>query len=401
MKKWNKQQMKDIVQKYSEEKQLRRKYFNMIQEMHGNIRVFCRVRPLLSNEIKDKNIITIGKANSSLSHDDDYYEDINIYDLERFISLSFKFHRIFGPKSTQSQIFSEISPLIQSVLSGYNVCIFAFGQTGSGKTYTMSGTKLQPGVNFRALSMLFDTISNQTNIEYSLSISLMEIYKESIIDLLQIQKKRHMSKSANINRLQSNLRPSLQADGSILVANLVKKSVQSKEEVISALIRGIENRKTGITNLNQHSSRSHLILSVYIHGCDKINREVIDSKLHLIDLAGSERTKKSQAKGERFKEAVAINSSLSALADVISARSQKNRKHIPYRRSILTFLLKDSLDKHCKTAMIVQISPSHRQVSESSCSLKFAARVKEVQLGKAKKNIRKESDHHGRKKSTN
>lgn len=149
---------------------------------------------------------------------------------------------------------------------------------------------------------------------------------------------------------------------------------------------GARNRQTGVTNMNEHSSRSHLVFTIWVLGFDPIDNTIIKSKLHLIDLAGSERNKKSGAKGDRLKEAIAINTSLSALGDVIAARAQQ-KSHVPYRRNILTHLLKDSLEKDSKTAMFVQVSPLNRDVSESSCSLKFAARVKKVELGKSNKHI--------------
>jgi len=173
--------------------------------------------------------------------------------------------------------------------------------------------------------------------------------------------------------------------GKVTVPRLSRQRVSSEAEVLAALRRGTENRRTAATNLNEHSSRSHLILSVFVAARNKMNLmngAQSESVLNLIDSAGSERNKKSEAKGDTFREAVAINQSLSTLGDVMAAKFRK-AKHIPYRRSILTFLLKNSLEKDCKTAMIVCVSPIDRDVSETSCSLKFAARVKKVELGRA------------------
>ena len=362
---------KFLVDKYTQEKRLRKKCYNKLQELRGNIRVFARVRPILQNEI-DAGYHDVVSYEES---EDGIIEHITLLDEERLLTLSFDFDRIFTQNSTQKQVFDEISPLIESVLSGYNCCVFAYGQTGTGKTYTMNY------LNIHTVSLLFEHINASSEMEYEIKVSLIEVYNERIGDLLQ-------SKKQSSNKYSKPLKPVLKSDGKVVVPGLIVQSVSTEKELLAVLKKGNEIRKTGVTNLNEHSSRSHLILSVYVLGRNTLNQSVTESKLHLIDLAGSERNKKSGAKGDRFKEAVAINSSLAALGDVIAAKSKKS-KHVPFRRSVLTFLLKDSLDADCKTTMIVQVSPTNRDVSESSCSLKFASRVKNVGLGKAKKNVKK------------
>ena len=361
-----------IISKYIKEKKLRKLYYNELIELRGNIRVYCRIRPILENEINNG-------YNDIISYDDNDDDIIHIYDEERLMTLSFEFDKIFNNKNTkQIDIFNEISPLLLSVIDGYNVCIFAYGQTGAGKTYTMQGPKDNPGVNLRTISLLFDKLnknSKEMEYEYKIKISLLQVYNETIIDLLNNDKK--------------SLKPILTKEGKVIIPGLLLKTVTTETEVIKMLNIGIKNRTTAITNMNQNSSRSHLILSIYSNGKNKINnKNIIESKLHLIDLAGSERNKKSGAKGKTMKEAININSSLSALSDVIQAKFNKS-KHIPFRRSILTYLLKDSLEKDSKTAMIVCCSCTNRDVTESSCSLKFASRVKKVELGNSSNKARK------------
>lgn len=431
-----------IIEQYTREKQLRKKYFNMLQELRGNIQVFCRVRPILPREQRAgyKSCVQIGTGISKIQqsfeqngnnnkptgstdslfdtiNDNNDDEKITIFDIERNISLSFNFDKIFNPQSSQRDVFNYVSPMIQSVLDGYNVCIFAYGQTGSGKTYTMAGPKDDPGVNIQALRLLFNKMSDDNDVTFKVCVSLLEIYNEKIIDLLSNSKSKHnvnqprklsfqtsMSPSPHrgmnnrpasarlsMNRKQTDhmhaggkLKPRENSDGSIVVPGLTIAEMSSVEQILEYLEMGHANRKSGVTDMNEHSSRSHLVLTVYITATNHISKKFTKSKLHLIDLAGSERNKKSRAKGNTLKEAIAINSSLASLGDVIAAKSAKT-SHIPYRRSILTYLLKDSLDKDCKTVMITQISPLDRDTSESSCSLKFANRVKTVELGKAQK----------------
>lgn len=162
----------------------------------------------------------------------------------------------------------------------------------------------------------------------------------------------------------------------------------SHTEVLEQLRIGSKNRNVRQTAMNDLSSRSHLILSVYITGVNKLQpSKEISSKLHLIDLAGSERVGRSGVTGDALKEAQNINSSLSALGNVIHARANKS-DHVPYRDSSLTWLLKDSLEKNSKTLMVVQVSPATTDVGETVSSLKFASRAREVELGKATVNAK-------------
>lgn len=347
-----------------------RKLYNEVQDLKGNIRVYCRVRPFLPGQASD--MTTIGRI-----------EDGNITIISppkngKEARKSFTFNKAFGPSATQGEVFSDMQPLIRSVLDGYNVCIFAYGQTGSGKTFTMSGpTKLSDetlGVNYRALNDLFLLLEQRRGtFRYEISVQMMEIYNEQVRDLLV---------SDGLNR-KLEIRNSPQNGISVPDANLVP--VSSTYDVIELMNIGHRNRVVCSTALNDRSSRSHSCLTVHVQGRDLTSGATIRGCMHLIDLAGSERVAKSEVKGDRLKEAVHINKSLSALGDVIAALAQKN-SHVPYRNSKLTQLLQDSLGGQAKTLMFVHISPEVDAIGETISTLKFAERVATVELGAARSN---------------
>jgi len=258
-------------------------------------------------------------------------------------------------------------------MDGYNVCIIAYGQTGSGKTYTMEGPEENPGVNFRALRELFLIKKKRAeDYVYEISVSMLEIYNESLCDLL-VEK-------SDENKL--NIR---QGKDGIYVENLTEVEVDTEEDVIKYFHVGKKNRASGRTNMNEHSSRSHSILTVSVQGHNFTAGITYFGKLHLIDLAGSERVSRSGATGDRLKEAQAINKSLSALGNVLHSLQLKS-KHIPYRDSKLTYLLQDSLGGNSKCMMFVNLSPCSADAEETFCSLEFAARVSKVELGMAAQN---------------
>ena len=358
---------------YRKEQLTRKALFNQLQELKGNIRVYCRVRPLSSREKdSDVNGVTFPDAGQ-----------LTIANPEKRTSHSFEFDQVFGMASTQDEVFAEVSELVTSVMDGYNCCIFAYGQTGSGKTFTMSGSREQPGVNIRALDRLFTTAQErEVDTVYSIRITLLEIYMERVVDLL----------GDTPSGQQQPLKVVQGAQG-MVVQDLTYATVQSKDEVLDALEKGSKNRRVSSTAMNADSSRSHLILSVYVVGRSRFGltgaagREVV-GKLHLIDLAGSERISRSGVTGEGLKEAQSINSSLSALGNCIAARANR-AAHVPYRDSTLTYLLQDSLEKNSKTLMFVQVSPNTSDAGESICSLRFAERVRKVELGKATANVKK------------
>ncbi|KAM4118982.1 hypothetical protein ACJW30_03G024700 [Castanea mollissima] len=347
-----------------------RKLYNQVQDLKGNIRVYCRVRPFLP-----------GQPNRSSSVD--HIEEGNISIIaplkySREGKKSFTFNKVFGPSATQEEVFSDTQPLIRSVLDGYNVCIFAYGQTGSGKTYTMSGpkelTEEGQGVNYRALGDLF-LLSEQRKdtICYDISVQMLEIYNEQVKDLLV---------SDGVNK-RLEIRNSSQNGINVPEANLVPVSTTS--DVINLMNLGQKNRSVGATAMNDRSSRSHSCLTVHVQGRDLTSGSILRGCMHLVDLAGSERVDKSEVTGDRLKEAQHINKSLSALGDVIYSLAQKS-SHVPYRNSKLTQLLQDSLGGQAKTLMFVHISPEPEALGETISTLKFAERVSTVELGAARVN---------------
>ncbi|KDO81741.1 hypothetical protein CISIN_1g001666mg [Citrus sinensis] len=347
-----------------------RKLYNQVQDLKGNIRVYCRVRPFLDGQSSFMSTVEhIEKGDIVITTPSKYGKEGR---------KSFSFNKVFGPNATQAEVFSDTRSLIRSVLDGYNVCIFAYGQTGSGKTFTMTGpkelTEESLGVNYRALNDLF-LISNQRRdtIHYDIFVQMLEIYNEQVRDLLVTD---------GLNK-KLEIRNSSQNRINVPDANLVP--VSSTNDVIEMMNLGQKNRAVGATAMNDRSSRSHSCLTVHVQGRDLASGTILRGSMHLVDLAGSERVDKSEVTGDRLKEAQHINKSLSALGDVIASLAQKNA-HVPYRNSKLTQLLQDSLGGQAKTLMFVHISPELEALGETISTLKFAERVATVELGAARVN---------------
>lgn len=353
----------------------RRKYYDQMQDLKGNIRVYCRIRPMSSRELKESEPCTEipGEGQVALMRKDRATES----------TKTFTFDRVFGPLTDQLEIFDSCESLIHSVLDGYNVCIFAYGQTGSGKTYTMEGPTDNRGVNFRSMDALFRKIRGLApQYVFKVQVQLMEIYNEQLRDLLDsdsvadLGHEEESQKEVKTDKLQIRKGPN-----GTYVTNVKSFAVSSPEEVMEIIAVGAKNRAVGRTNANEHSSRSHSLLTIIVEGLDQVSRNKTYGKLQLIDLAGSERVKHTESSGARLKEATYINKSLSALGDVMLALSTaKKSTHIPYRNSKLTHLLQDSLGGNSKTMMFVNISPAEKHAQETLCSLQFANRVRKVKL---------------------
>ena len=337
----------------------RKRLFNLVQELRGNIRVFCRCRPPTEKELSSADEMAglcvdfPGEGEVAMS-------------TEKGKKKTWEFDQVFNTTSSQKEIYGEVSPLVTSVLDGYNVCIFAYGQTGTGKTYTMMGPEDDRGVNTRALEELFSlSLKRRDTITDEITVSVLEVYNEQIKDLL--------ADDAGDRRYVIREGP-----GGSYVPDLTIVSVESLGEVIELLSLADVNRSTAKTNMNEHSSRSHLILSCNVKSTNKHSGEVSKGKLHLIDLAGSERVGKSGATGQALKEAQSINKSLSALGDVIAARGSKS-SHVPFRNSTLTQLLQDSLKNDSKTLMFVCISPGEglqkKKESARACAFFVSLRI--------------------------
>ncbi|XP_067052351.1 kinesin-like protein KIFC3 isoform X2 [Acropora muricata] len=354
---------KELVFKYKKEMTLRKKLHNELVDLKGNIRVYCRVRPLIKEDGGGKT------AENVISFDEDDDGILNV--LSKGTNKPFEMDKVFKPESTQEQVFEEVRSLIVSCIDGYNVCIFAYGQTGSGKTFTMEGSPSNPGINQRALILLFEeTRDRSVDWQFAIHVSVIEIYNEMLRDLLG------EDPSAKLDIRQG-------AEG-LFVPGLTEIQVNDVDELNEVFSIGKTNRATAITDMNEHSSRSHALLCVTVIGTNKTTGQRTTGKLNLVDLAGSERVSKSGSEGARMKEAQNINKSLSSLGDVIHSLKNKN-SHIPYRNSKLTYLLQESLGGDSKTLMVVQVSPVEKNVSETVCSLTFAQRVRTVELGQATK----------------
>lgn len=362
----------ETMKKYKEEMAERRKYFNLVQELRGNIRVFARARPFLKSDEEKNTTNAVG------------FPQENIITVKRVVNnkdtiAEYEFDRVFIPTNNQVDVFNDTKALVVSCMDGYNVCIFAYGQTGSGKTFTMEGPADDRGVNFRALNELFRIKQVRKDYSYKIFVSMKEVYNEKIRDLLASKDDGEQDYKIRTN------------EQGTYVEGLTQVEVHTEEDVLALMKRGNSNRSTGRTNMNEHSSRSHSLLSVEVHGVNNVAGVRYFGKLHLIDLAGSERLSKTAATGDRLKEAQAINKSLSCLGNVIQAL-QKKDKHVPYRDSKLTFLLQDSLGNNAKTLMFINVSPTSYDSEETNNSLIFATRVRKTELGKAEKNEAKADD---------
>lgn len=345
----------------------RKRLHNLVLDLKGNIRVFVRVRPINSKEQTHE-----PKGEATVDYKDD--QGIGIYDSSHSRRKWFEFDQVFTPTARQVVVFEEASPLATSVLDGYKVCIFAYGQTGSGKTHTMGGPPDDPGLNTRVLKELFAIREQrQSTHEITFCVSITEIYNEVIRDLLAPSAKK--------------LDVKLNSDGTCEVPGLHAEPVSTLADVMKCIDESAKNRATATTEMNDQSSRSHSIVTIKTTCAMKgSDTGTYLGKIHLIDLAGSENVGKSGVTGQGMKEAQNINKSLSSLGDVIQSLVAKN-PHVPYRNSKLTMMLKDSLGGDSKTLMIVCISPAQFNVTETQSSLNFASRARNVELGKAKRNV--------------
>lgn len=366
----------------------KRRLRNTIQELKGNIRVFCRIRPPLPKEegATDKPLFVYNEKGQGVVAQSPVDERTRPSGTQ---SYPFKFDRVFDPSCSQDNVFEEISQLVQSAIDGYRVCIFAYGQTGSGKTYTMlgerNGSDAKLGMIPRSIRQVFETARSmeKDGWTFTLKASFLEIYNESIRDLLVDSNASTNGKAKEENRRII----SSQDRKSNTVTDLSVETVVDEAHIQKLISKSMKNRATAATRSNERSSRSHSVFRLYVHGKNDGTKECRDGLLNLIDLAGSERLEKSKAEGERLRETRHINKSLSALGDVISALATKE-KHIPYRNSKLTHLLQDSLGGDSKALMFVNLSHASESFNESLCSLRFAAKVNNCHVGTAKRSAK-------------
>ncbi|KAJ7113890.1 P-loop containing nucleoside triphosphate hydrolase protein [Mycena epipterygia] len=388
----------------------RRRLHGMVMELKGNIRVFCRVRPLLSAEEAEAQIAypdaglpyPSGQKEIVLSSTGAEREwDAGMGNKPRKEVWGFGFDRVFTPSSTQADLFAEISQLAQSCIDGYNVCIFAYGQTGSGKSWTMEGggTEETQGMIPRAVAQVFRVAEElkDKGWTYTMEGQFLEIYNETITDLLSPAP----SSSEPPRKHEIHHHPTTHLT---TVSDVLTPALSSPAQVLSLLAQAQKRRRVAATGMNERSSRSHSVFTLRIRGTHTSADGTPTSgsgeyaerlgTLNLVDLAGSERLASlglgssvlgNGEKGERLKETQAINRSLSALGDVVAALGSGPNAHVPYRNSKLTYLLQNSLGGNSKTLMVLNLSPLAAHLNESLTSLRFATKVNNTTIGTAKK----------------
>lgn len=294
---------------------------------------------------------------------------------------TFEFDRVFPLDIKQVEVFEfGAKRIIHDVMDGYNGTVFAYGQTSSGKTYTMEGIIDDPelqGIMPRMVWTVFDGIYNaDEQIEFLVKVSLVEIYQERVRDLLDPSK--------------DNLKIHEDKARGVFLGDITESYVQSEQEIFDAIRLGNVNRTVAATEMNAHSSRSHLVFIMTVEQKNLVDRTVKVGKLYLVDLAGSEKISKTKVQGVGLEEAKGINKSLSALGNVIMALTE-GKAHIPYRDSKLTRMLQESLGGNAKTALIITASPSVYNEAETISTLRFGQRAKLI-TNKAKVNEEKSAE---------
>ncbi|KAL5122516.1 Kinesin-like protein KIN-14B [Glycine soja] len=326
----------------------KKKLFNDLLTSKGNIRVFCRTRPLFEDE-----------GSSVVEFPDDYTIRVNTGDESLSNSKKeFEFDRVYGPHVGQAELFSDVQPMVQSALDGYNISLFAYGQTHSGKTHTMEGSSYDRGLYARCFEELFDLSNSDTTAtsQYTFCITVFELYNEQIRDLLL-----ESGKSL----------PKLCFGSPEYFIELMQEKVDNPLDFSRVLKAAFQGRGNNPLKINV----SHLVVTIHIFYNNLITGENSYSKLSLVDLAGSEGLITEDDSGERVTDMLHVMKSLSALGDVLSSLTSK-KDVIPYENSMLTKLFADSLGGSSKTLMIVNVCPNSSNLSESLLSLNFSARAR-------------------------
>lgn len=323
----------------------------------SNIQVIVRCRGRNPQEIASQSNTVVELDNDVCSQENPY---VTVQHDSILNSKTFKVDQVYGNQANQQLIFKNIgNPLLQDFINGLNVSILAYGQTGTGKTYTMYGHESNDGLVPQILHELFDNLLD----EYLVKCSFIEIYKEKLVDLL------------NDEGLKLSI---LNTNSKITINNLKQMNLTDVNQSLGMLKKCLNKRKMAATNLNDNSSRSHTIFTIYLY--KKLNQsQFIHSKFNLVDLAGSENINKSGAKFERAKEAGLINKSLLTLGKIINLLSEsKDLNFIPYRDSKLTHFLQDSLGGKTKTCLIATISPAKINLAETLSTLNYASKAKNI-----------------------
>ncbi|NXG44229.1 KIF25 protein, partial [Psilopogon haemacephalus] len=436
------QTLQEVTERYEKEKQKRRALHNSLIELRGNIRVHCRIRPLLPFDAAGHSLSQDGQRNFSEKVTYAADDETVLVKCSRpghaSINKTFQFERVYNASESQDTVFADVAPLLTSLLDGYNVCIMAYGQTGSGKTYTMLGPQLEEntpysteneselGIIPRATQEVFRLISEKPPGSYWIEVSVVEVYNNEIFDLLA---KDSCGKVFGVKRDVVTTK-----EGKRDVPLLMYETVENASEFLHLVKKGLQLRVRHPTLVHAHSSRSHLVVTLTIttvvsgdnlagiswedeQTSQRLKKEIswtfpqkmrentstsssrasspahleatekikqVKTRLQLVDLAGSECVGMSGVTGAALRETSFINRSLSALADVLGAIAEQ-RPHVPYRNSKLTHLLQDSIGGDAKLLVMLCISPGQKYLTESMQSLGFGTRARQVQRGQVKK----------------
>ncbi|XP_032057481.1 kinesin-like protein KIF1B isoform X2 [Aythya fuligula] len=345
----------------------------------ASVKVAVRVRPFNSRETSKESKCIIQMQGNSTS----IINPKNPKEAPKSFSFDYSYWSHTSPEdpcfASQSRVYNDIGKeMLLHAFEGYNVCIFAYGQTGAGKSYTMMGKQeeSQAGIIPQLCEELFEKINDNSNEEmsYSVEVSYMEIYCERVRDLLNPKNK-------------GNLRVREHPLLGPYVEDLSKLAVTSYTDIADLMDAGNKARTVAATNMNETSSRSHAVFTIVFtqkkHDAETdLSTEKV-SKISLVDLAGSERADSTGAKGTRLKEGANINKSLTTLGKVISALAEVSKKKkktdfIPYRDSVLTWLLRENLGGNSRTAMVAALSPADINYDETLSTLRYADRAKQI-----------------------
>ncbi|KAI3502681.1 hypothetical protein L1887_30905 [Cichorium endivia] len=321
----------------------KKRLYNELLTAKGNIKVFCRTRPLFEDE-----------GPSIVDFPDDFTIRVNTGDdTVSNPKKDYEFDRVYGPHVGQAEFFTDVQPFVQSALDGHNVSIFAYGQTSSGKSHTMEGSSHDRGLYARCFEELFDVSNSDTTStsRYNFFVTVVDLYNDQMKDLL--------------SKLENG-----QPKG-----DLVQEKVDNPVEFSKVIKRALLSRSADINKINV----SHLIITIHIYYDNMITGENLYSKLSLVDLAGSQTLGLEDDNGDHTTDMLHVTKSLSALGDVLASLTSK-KEEVPYENSLLTKVLADSLGGSSKTLLIVNICPDESNLSETLSSLNFSARARNAVL---------------------
>ncbi|KAM9435456.1 kinesin-like protein KIF25 [Clarias gariepinus] len=420
--------LQDEKERHRSERIRRKQIHNTLVELRGNIRVHCRVRPILPFDHSQGSLSSNGPSSLEVvvqAVSDDSVVVNCAKPGSPQVNKMFEFERVHAPEDSQDTVFEEVKPLLTSLLDGYNVCIMAYGQTGSGKTYTMIGSqdgnpthlKQDPeeGIISKAAKELFKLISEKPAGRYTVEVSIVEVYNNELLDLLA---KDEDGAAVGVRREVITT-----SAGTSEVPCLTYELVHRSADVMQLLGAVLRLRAHSPTLVHRDSSRSHLIVTLSVTSkshssqalayklrgpqkqwwsprcsraassrssspgsspqsspCHSLSspQEPLRTKLQLVDLAGSECAGTSGVSGAALWESSCINRSLSALSDVLGALAEQ-RPHVPYRNSKLTHLLQDSIGGDAKLLVMLCVSPTQHFLSETLQSLGFGYRARQIQ----------------------